>query len=319
LNTTNYATLNESLAVLRTLYADLSGKGKDVNKSDLYRQVLQRCKKEPRIPAFVMSMIDQNILRIERETNAGRMLELVLAPMKYMLNKKPTLPLTNAITADGMDPHNPHMDHSGAPDSVRPADNTQANAQGNAGGGGKGGKGKTKNKGNGNGNGNQNQNQNRNGGNGNKKELGRVVPWPKDRPYITNMGRLTPECNSHFSGYCYKCGLNNHNASKCRIYPGKGTVLTLCSTCRSGFHTLCKNFRFLNKLIADGQGQGQAALPAPVPAQTNQLTHAHPQPSIHYNYNFTPGPPLPLPAPAPQPSGTGTTPAVQDGVVSDED
>jgi hypothetical protein len=54
LNTTNYATLNKSLALLRTLYADLSGKGKDVNKSDLYRQVLQRCKKEPRIPAFVM-------------------------------------------------------------------------------------------------------------------------------------------------------------------------------------------------------------------------------------------------------------------------
>jgi hypothetical protein len=145
LNTTNYATLNESLAVLRTLYADLSGKGKDVNKSDLYRQVLQRCKKEPRIPAFVMSMIDQNILRIERETNATRMLELVLAPMKYLLNKKPTLPLTNAITVDGLEPllssPGAPVNPGGAPDSGRPADSTQANAQGNDGGGGEGGKG----------------------------------------------------------------------------------------------------------------------------------------------------------------------------------
>jgi hypothetical protein len=185
-------------------------------------------------------------------------------------------------------------------------------------GGGKGGKGKAKNKGNGNGNGNQNQNQN---GNGNKKkEVGWVAQWPKDKAYITNMGRLTPECNSHFQGFCYKCGLNNHNAAKCRIYPGKGTVLTLCTTCRSGFHTLCKNFRYLNKLVADGQGQGQAALPAPAPAQTNQITHAPAMaPSVHYNYTFSPGPPLPLPAPGQQPSGSGNNPAIQDGIVSDED
>jgi hypothetical protein len=94
LDTKNYATLNESLAALRTYYADLSGKGNKVNKVELYQKVLQRVKKGRGIPSFVHRMLDESNLKIERETNTGEMLELVLAPLKYLLNqKKPALPV----------------------------------------------------------------------------------------------------------------------------------------------------------------------------------------------------------------------------------
>jgi hypothetical protein len=87
LDTKNYATLNESLAALRTYYADLSGKGNKVNKVELYQKVLQIVKKERGIPSFVHRMLDESNLKIERETNSGEMLELVLAPLKYLLNQ----------------------------------------------------------------------------------------------------------------------------------------------------------------------------------------------------------------------------------------
>jgi DNA-binding protein Fis len=105
LDTKNYATLNESLAALRTYYADLSGKGNKVNKVELYQKVLQRVKKERGIPSFVHRMLDESNLKIERETNTGEMLELVLAPLKYLLNqKKPTLPVTHQVELDNLDP-----------------------------------------------------------------------------------------------------------------------------------------------------------------------------------------------------------------------
>jgi DNA-binding protein Fis len=105
LDTKNYATLNESLAALRTYYADLSGKGNKVNKVELYKKVLQRVKKERGIPSFVHRMLDESNLKIERETNSGEMLELVLAPLKYLLNqKKPTLPVTHQVEMDNLDP-----------------------------------------------------------------------------------------------------------------------------------------------------------------------------------------------------------------------
>jgi hypothetical protein len=99
----SYSALNESLAQLRTFYADLSGQGyENVDKSSLYLKVIRRVKKEKSIPNFIHRMLDESALKVERESDAGVMLELLLAPLKYMLNQKPkSVPLTHAVSAGG--------------------------------------------------------------------------------------------------------------------------------------------------------------------------------------------------------------------------
>jgi hypothetical protein len=66
-------------------------------------KIIERIKKERYIPNFIQRMLDESALKIERELDAGVMLELLLAPLKYMLNQKPqhSTPLTHSIEGGG--------------------------------------------------------------------------------------------------------------------------------------------------------------------------------------------------------------------------
>ncbi len=77
-----------------------------------------------------------------------------------------------------------------------------------------------------------------------KKKPSFVAPWPENCPYLSKNGNsLSKEIETYFLGHCYKCGFSSHNAKDCIKYQDKGTVLTLCLTCRQGFHTECRSKR----------------------------------------------------------------------------
>jgi hypothetical protein len=71
LDYSSFAALNESLATLRTYFADLSGQGyQKVNKTALYMKIIERIKKERYILNFIQRMLDESALKIERESYA---------------------------------------------------------------------------------------------------------------------------------------------------------------------------------------------------------------------------------------------------------
>jgi hypothetical protein len=71
-----------------------------------------------------------------------------------------------------------------------------------------------------------------------------VRPWPENTPYLSKNGNcLSKEIEKHFADFCHKCGHSSHNASQCLTYKDKGTILTLCGTCRQGFHDTCRSRR----------------------------------------------------------------------------
>jgi DNA-binding protein Fis len=300
LDTKSYATLNESLAALRTYYADLSGKGNKVNKVELYQKVLQRVKKERGIPSFVHRMLDESNLKIERETNTGEMLELVLAPLKYLLSqKKPALPVTHQVELDNLDPLGAPLD---PPNPTFISDSGLKNDS-KQNGHSKNGNGSKKKKGNGNGNksGNKQQNQQK------RAPVTYVSQWPDGKKYLTSRGALTFEVESHFKHHCYKCGMSNHNAAQCRIYPQKNVVLTLCSTCRAGFHTVCKNYRYLNQLLDKQDGKAPVSGNDGSAAATDGSTHANQVSGVgggthHHHIYIGHNAPLPITGPPTQPA-----------------
>ncbi len=92
---------------------------------------------------------------------------------------------------------------------------------------------------------------------GNFKRKSRFIePWPEGKGYLSKSGNsLSKEFEQYFRGFCYKCGNSSHSGEKCRTYPEKTAVISLCSVCRQGFHETCKSRRpdlktkFLNKQI----------------------------------------------------------------------
>lgn len=72
-----------------------------------------------------------------------------------------------------------------------------------------------------------------------------VKQWPENKPYHSKNGnKLSRECELWFDGHCFRCGHSSHQGGDCRIYPDRTTILTLCSTCRSGFHEVCKSYKY---------------------------------------------------------------------------
>ena len=55
--------------------------------------------------------------------------------------------------------------------------------------------------------------------------------------------KITPEFEAYMSGHCWKCGHSSHTFDKCRIYPEKQTVITLCCVCCQGLHEVCRSRR----------------------------------------------------------------------------
>jgi hypothetical protein len=75
-----------------------------------------------------------------------------------------------------------------------------------------------------------------------------VKPWPQGKPYLTKDRKsFLPEFESWFRNFFYRCGMSNHRAADCRIYPSANIIMGLCAVCSSGLNNKCKNFRFLNE------------------------------------------------------------------------
>jgi hypothetical protein len=265
LDYSSFAALNESLATLRTYFADLSGQGyQKVNKTALYMKIIERIKKERYIPNFIQRMLDESALKIERESDAGVMLELLLAPLKYMLNQKPrhSTPLTHSIEAGG--------DNKGEQksDTFKNTDNERGRKEKN--------KGKSERKSRDKSradrfDNNNNRQRYENGRSKSRSRIKHVEPWPAGKKYLGPTGRLSTEIEKWFSNYCYKCGLGNHRSFECLIYPSKTVVMTLCNVCRSGFHTHCKNWSYVDP-DKDQDNKGKARYTVQTP-DSLQLAH----------------------------------------------
>jgi hypothetical protein len=77
------------------------------------------------------------------------------------------------------------------------------------------------------------------------KKWAYVEPWPEGKSYVSKSGNaLSKELEEHFKDFCFRCGHNSHPAERCKIYPDKTTVMTLCKRCSQGFHESCKSRRY---------------------------------------------------------------------------
>jgi hypothetical protein len=68
-----------------------------------------------------------------------------------------------------------------------------------------------------------------------------VKPWPQGKKYRARNGRFRSEFETHFAGFCHRCGHSSHFAANCRIYRDFCDVL--CEVCRQGCHTICRSRR----------------------------------------------------------------------------
>jgi hypothetical protein len=116
------------------------------------------------------------------------------------------------------------------------------------------------------------------------------------------------EVENHFKHHCVKCGMSNQNAAQCRIYLQKN-VLTLCSTCRAGFHTVCKNHRYLNQLLNNKQdgsvpvsGNDGSTAATDGSTHTNQVYRVGAGTHHHHIYIGHSAAPLPITGPPSQPA-----------------
>jgi hypothetical protein len=90
------------------------------------------------------------------------------------------------------------------------------------------------------------------------KNFTTVKQWPQGKPYLTKDRKgFLPEFESWFRGFCFRCGMSNHRAADCRIYPSANIVMSLCAVCSSGLHDKCKNYKFINK-DSNGQNYNQS-------------------------------------------------------------
>jgi len=79
-----------------------------------------------------------------------------------------------------------------------------------------------------------------------------VRPWPEGKVYLSKNGnKLSRECEDHFQGFCYKCGHNSHDYTKCRTYTDSTAYLSLCNRCMQGFHDQCKRRWVKESQVAD--------------------------------------------------------------------
>jgi len=97
-----------------------------------------------------------------------------------------------------------------------------------------------------------------------------VKQWPADKQYLASNGTFRSDFESHFSGYCMRCGHCSHYSDRCWLY--REACKDLCKICLQGLHTTCKSRRrdiqqavMENKIMQEVRGYLSKYLPAPPP------------------------------------------------------
>jgi hypothetical protein len=268
INLESFSTINESIGKLKCLITDAAEM--ELAPHMLYGEILKRLKRE-KLPGHVMRSLDEMTIRIGSETNMLVMHEYLLAALKPALGWKGRVTVSGGSGAiyklEDAEPGSSYGPHSSSSVQSLPAaltDNqmmawqnlvhqltdasqnpTNSNTNKNTSAKKKTERGRSKNKKS---TGTGNKNKNSNTGNQRSKSRGGrlecVPPWPKNKKYLSRNGnQLTDELLRHFSGYCFRCGLNNHRATTCKFYD-KAVILSLCTVCDRGFHEVCKNPRY---------------------------------------------------------------------------
>jgi hypothetical protein len=114
-----------------------------------------------------------------------------------------------------------------------------------------------------------------------------VKPWPKNEPYLTRDKKsFLPAFEEHFKNFCYRCGLSNHSAKNCRIYPDAKIIMELCGVCCMGLHDRCKNYKFTkprDSSTGSGSGSGTNNQSSSNAKNTNQVISGYILPDSSYD------------------------------------
>jgi hypothetical protein len=244
-----------------------------VELPELFRQAITRIQRDPNLPSFINTKLNEARLRIRDVDKLPELNQILLGSLNAYIGMKPK---NDKRSANNAMPKNSKIQHSKvfaleyAPiqvsspvlhDSCAPPKGQQSH----------GNKGKPKVNSSGNAQKQpqqpQQQQKPQNQGNqpmvdgtgkppgngkGKPKKFTKipskykfVQPWPEDKPYLSKAGNaLSKECEDHFNGYCFRCGHSSHTGDTCRIYPDKTVYITLCAVCRQGFHDSCKSKRW---------------------------------------------------------------------------
>jgi len=232
LDTTNMDKLAETVGDLKILFLQIQNKPiEEVDQKQLYLQIVMRIRRE-RLPSFILRALEEARILIENETDPLRLFSTLMSAIRPVVGiKLRGGPNHNFSSGNGNYSKRVERDNSrrdNEPKKSRKVDRERSES-------------KSRDKDS---NGKKNSKNNRGRSYGRNKSR-YVQPWPQGKPYRNASGnKLTREIESHFRGYCFRCGIAGHNADNCRIYTDKTPVLTLCTTCNSGFHRQCKNKRY---------------------------------------------------------------------------
>ena len=249
--------LNESLGQLKATSIEvLRMPIEKVCHKTLFLGMVKRIKREKSLHPATIRKLDEAMFEIERETNPVELHKLLLAPLKEVVGYQ-------ARRGSWSKPYQVHAFET----AVATIDAKMTHAQPQTNNGGTKPKQKKQNKKPGQDSNPNKQNQNKQGQKGQDRGRSKsrdrdgpknrdrsqsrdgrpftsVAPWPANKPYMNTQGNgLMKEMQDHFAGHCFKCGHSSHRANKCRIYPSRTPVLTLCQTCCAGFHDQCKSWR----------------------------------------------------------------------------
>jgi hypothetical protein len=259
LDTRSYKDLTHSLLNLKILLIKLEDKPlHTINGRDLYGKILVRLRRERGMSQWTLKKLDEARVRIDVESDHTEMNQIILTALRDTIKLGRTTE-NHAVKNEGPS-YLSNVANSLPALSYTPQ--TTPEKKGFKGKGGKKGvstepKGQPqRNQGNPKDSGKKSNDKTQPHKNSPriKKKHFTVEPFPKGINYLSGSGNgLSRQVEEHFRNHCFKCGHSSHASTNCRIYPEKQTVMTLCEVCRSGFHLICKSYKYAPK-----QTQGNA-------------------------------------------------------------
>jgi hypothetical protein len=255
LDFSSHSSLNASLTQLRTVLADLTGKDyADIDLTSLYISMHRRILRE-RLPAYMVRDLNDIFPHLEASKNGLELHNSLLAILTPGIGKirserkdyaiaqvnSTVLAIEGPATPRGNASRNDKSGSGSGGSNKKSAAKQQKSLKQDR------GRSRSRDKSK------DSRNRSRS-----KSRFTTVKQWPQGKPYLTKDKKsFLPEFEAWFRNYCFRCGMSNHRAADCRIYPSANIVMSLCAVCSSGLHDKCKNYRFINK-DSNGQNYNQS-------------------------------------------------------------